>query len=43
MDQSNFLKNIVEFNDKSKPKQEKVRIKKEILMKLQILFMKVKN
>ena len=32
---------MVEFNDKSRPKKDKK--KKEILMKVYMLFMKVKN
>ena len=41
--QSNLLKNIVEFNDKSRPKNKEVEDKKEILIKVHMLFMKVKN
>ena len=42
-DQSNLLKNIVEFNEKSKPRTEEGRDKKVILMKAHILFMNDKN
>ena len=42
-DQSNLLKNIVEFNEKSKPRTEEGRDKKEIFMKAHILFMNDKN
>ena len=42
-DQSNLLKNIVEFNNKSRPKNIEVEDKKEILLKVHMLFMKVKN
>ena len=41
--QSNLLKNIVEFNNKSRPKNKEVEDKKEILIKVHMLFMKVKN
>ena len=40
-DQSNLLKNILEFNNKSTKKKGKD--KKEILMKVHMLFMKVEN
>ena len=42
-DQSNLLKHIVEFNEKSRPRTKQVNITKEILMKVYILFMKDKN
>ena len=41
--QSNLLKNLIKFNNKSRPKKKKIRIKKEILMKEHMLFMKVEN
>ena len=40
-DQSNLLKDIVEFDNKSRTKEGKG--KKEILMKVHMLFMKVNN
>ena len=43
MDQSNLLKNISEFNNKSRPRIKEGKDKKEILMKVHMLFMKVKN
>ena len=39
----NLLENILDFNDKSNQKQQKVKIKKGILMKVYMLFMKVEN
>ena len=42
-DQSNLLKNIVEFNNKSRPKKKEGKYKKEILLKVHMVFMKVKN
>ena len=40
-DQSTLLKNIVEFNNKSRPRTKEGKDKKETLMKVHILFMKV--
>ena len=42
-DQNNLSKSLVEFNNKSRLKNEKGKYKKEILMKVNILFMKVEN
>ena len=42
-DQSNLLKNIVEFNKKSRPRTKEYGDKKEILMKVHMLFMKDEN
>ena len=42
-DQSNLLENLVKFNNKSRLKREKVRINKDILMKVRMFFMKVEN
>ena len=42
-DQSNLLKNIVEFKNKSRPKNKEGKDEKEILMKVHMLFMKVEN
>ena len=33
----------MELNNKSRPKQKNVRIKKEILMRVDVLFMEVEN
>ena len=43
MDQNYLLKNIVEFNNKSSSRTIEVKIKKETLMKVHIIFMKVEN
>ena len=43
MDQNNLLKNIVKLNNKSRPRLKKDKGKKEILMKMYMLFMKVEN
>ena len=42
-DQSNLLKNIVEFNNKSRPKNKEGKDKKEMFMKVHMLFVKVEN
>ena len=42
-DQSNLLKAIVEFNEKSSPRTKEDKDKKEILIKEHILFMKDEN
>ena len=42
-DQSNLLKNIVELNEKSRPRIKESIDKKEILMKLHMIFMKGEN
>ena len=42
-DQNNLSKSLVEFNNKSRLKNEKGKYKKQILMKVNILFMKVEN
>ena len=38
MDQSRFLDVLVDCNDKSRPKQQMVKIKKEILIKVHMLY-----
>ena len=43
MDQSNLSKNLVELNNRSKPKTAEGRNKKKILMKVYMLFIKTKN
>ena len=43
MDQNNLLKSFVEFNNNSKPRTIEGKDKKEILMKVHMLFMKVEN
>ena len=43
MDQRNILTNIVEFNDKSRPRTKEDKDKKEILMNVHMLFMKVEK
>ena len=43
MDQSNLLENMVELNNKSKPKKKKVRKIKEILLIVRVVIMKVGN
>ena len=40
-DQINLLKNLVEFNNKSRPKSKHGKDKKEVLMKVHMLFIKV--
>ena len=42
-DQSSLLKNIIEFNEKSRSRIKEGKHKKEILMKLYILFIKIEN
>ena len=42
-DQSNLLENIVEFNNKSRPTTKEDKMKKEILLIVQMLFMKIDN
>ena len=41
-DQNNFQENMKEFKNKTKPKKKKER-KKEMLLIVQVLFMKVNN
>ena len=41
--QSNLLKNIVEFNNKSRPRPKKRKNKKDILMKLHMFLTRVEN
>ena len=41
--QSNVLKNIVEFNNKSRLKNKEGKDKKHIFMKVHMLFMKFQN
>ena len=41
--QKNLLKNVVEFYDKSRPRLKEDNSKNEILLKVYMLFMKVKN
>ena len=43
MGQSNLLKNIVEFYNKCRPRTIEGKDKKEVLMKVHMLFMKVEN
>ena len=43
MDQSKILKNLEEFNNKSRPKNKEDKDKKEILIKVHMFFMKVEN
>ena len=43
MDLSNFLKTLVEFNNKSRPRRIGGKDKKDKLMKVHMLFMKVEN
>ena len=43
MDQSNLLKNLVEFNNKSRPRTTEGKDKKRILIKVHMPFMKAKN
>ena len=43
MNQSNLLKKLVEFNNKYRPRPIEGKDKKEILMKVHMLFMKVEN
>ena len=43
MDQNNLLKSFVEFNNNSKPRTIEGTDKKEILMKVHMLFMKAEN
>ena len=42
IDQSNLLKSLVKFNNRSRPKKRKVKIKK-VLTKVHILFMNIAN
>ena len=39
----NYKKYIVEFNEKSRPRTKEGEDKKEILMKMHMIFMKDKN
>ena len=43
MNESNLLKNLIEFYNKSKPRKIEGKDKKEILMNVHVLFMKVEN
>ena len=43
MDQSNLLKNLVEFNNTSRPTTIEGKDKKGILMKVHMFFAKVEN
>ena len=43
MDQSNLSKNLVGFDNKSRPRTIEGKDKKEILIKMHMLFMYVKN
>ena len=43
MIQNNFLKDLIELNNKSNLITKRGKIKKEILMKVHMLYMKVKN
>ena len=43
MDQTNLLENIIEFNNKSKPKIKEGQGKNEILLTVKVLFMKDEN
>ena len=40
---ANYKKNIVEFNEKSRPRTKEGKDKKEILMKMHMIFMEDKN
>ena len=42
-DQINVLNNKVEFNERSRKRLKEEKDKKEILMKMYMFFMKVKN
>ena len=42
MDQINVLENMLKFDNKSKPRPKKVRLKKYFLVRY-VLFMKVEN
>ena len=42
-DQSNLLKNLVEINNKHRPKNKESKDKKQILTKVHMLFAKVKS
>ena len=43
MDESNLLKNVIEFNNKSRPRTIEGKDKKEILTKVYTLFIKAEN
>ena len=43
MTQSNLLSSTVGFNNKSRPRSKEGKDKKEILMKVHMLFIRVKN
>ena len=43
MDESNLFKKLVKFDNRSRPKTTKGKDKKEILMKVHMLFNKVEN
>ena len=40
-DESNLFENLVELNNKCRPKNKECKDKKEILMKVYMLFMKI--
>ena len=42
-DQNNLWKNVMEFNEKWRPRTKKGKNKKEILMQVYMLFMKGEN
>ena len=42
-DQNNLLNNIVEFDNKSRPRSKEGKDKKEIVMKVQMFFNTVEN
>ena len=43
MHQSNFLENMIQFNNKTKPKKKLDKEKNEMVLIGQVLFMKVDN
>ena len=43
MGQSNLLENMVEFNNKTRPKSKEDKEKKEIVLITKVHFMKVEN
>ena len=43
MDQTNLLENLAKFDNKSRPISKEENEKKKILMKVHMLFIKVKN
>ena len=42
-DQSNLLENIIEFDDKSRPRSKEGKDEKEVLKKVHMLIMRVHN